>query len=105
MQPANSADFPPVAVLFEREEIAELFAGILRARGVPTRIIQRDDTLIPSMRLITEPRLFPALPGWSPHRCLVVGEPGQLSGIDAHHLTQPLTEDKVEQAIKALLSS
>ncbi|RIL08634.1 MAG: hypothetical protein DCC75_08395 [Proteobacteria bacterium] len=93
-----------VCIYFQEEEINELFSDLLRAHGARTRILSDISQAPQDTRVITEPQFFPQLNPSLWRRCLVVGNKESLKGIDTLCLSRPLTESKIEAALKNFLS-
>ena len=102
-RPANSADFEAIAICFEEETINLLFSELLNVRGVKTEILESIDDFSGKMKLITEPQFLDSIPHKHHHRCLVVGNKDRLVGLESITLSRPLTEEKIEQALRNLL--
>lgn len=101
--PANSSDFRPVALLFADHQITELFSELLQSRGIRTRAITSTELLPPESRIITEPQFLSTLTPAARSRCLVVGASADLCDPGILSLSRPLTEEKVEFALRQLL--
>ena len=99
----NSEDFDSVAVCFDDQEVNELFCELLENHGVPATVVEDTKALAKHTRVITEAQFFDRIPPELRSRCLVVGNQYSLAGIHALALCQPLTEQKVETAIRQLL--
>jgi hypothetical protein len=93
----------PVSVCFADRRIGELFIELLRARGVCAESIEDFGVLAAETRIITEPSFLPALPQCLLPRTLLVGNCSPASAGTALVLTRPLTEDKVERALRSFL--
>ena len=100
---ANSEDFPSVGVRFSNAEVNQLFCELLETHGVNAHVVKGASQLQDETKVITEAQFFDELPPSLKRRCLVVGNSQTLAGISALALCQPLTEQKVETAIKQLL--
>lgn len=100
---ANREDYQPVAVLFIEPEIGLLFSELLQARGVQVQRLNNVEQYQGHTKIITEALYFPMLPEMARQNCLVVGNRDSLQKIDALCLTRPLTEEKIDSALQALL--
>ena len=100
---ANSSDYYSVAVLFADPMITYLFASLLEARGVQTQVIHEVDEIEASVKVITEPKYYSRLSPERQRNCLLVCSQEPREG-GALCLSQPLTEDKVEEALALFLS-
>ncbi len=96
---------PVVSIYFEETEINLLFSELLRAKGLRTRILSSAEEADGFTKIITEPQYFPDLPAPYKKDCLVVGNKESLKGISGVHLSRPLTEAKIEQALLEFLDS
>lgn len=101
---ANSTDYPPVEICFADSTINTLFAELLQAQGIPTHICYQPAAVAPGTKIVTEPLYLPELQHLNPNDCLVVGSRHALSGCSAVLLCQPLTEHKIQTAIRTFLS-
>lgn len=101
--PANACDFATVCVCFENGLISALFADLLEGRGVKTRVLTDIAECRGEARIITESQYYPLLPTSCRDTCLVVGNREVLKGITALTLAQPLTEEKIEEALSRFL--
>lgn len=102
---ANNQDVAPVTVCFSDPDISEVFAELVRSRGVPALIARAISDIRGETRVITEPSLFPTLPASYHAKTLLVGTKESVKELKAKALTKPLTEEKVEEAMDALLRS
>lgn len=96
---------PLVSIYFAEAEINLLFSELLRAKGLRTRILSSVSEADGHTKIITEPQYFPDLPEIYQGTCLVVGNKDSLKGINGVHLSRPLTEAKIEQALAEFLDS
>lgn len=96
---------PLVSIYFEETEINLLFSELLRAKGLRTRILSSVTEADGPTKIITEPQYFPELPAMYQRNCLVVGNKDCLKGMSGVHLSRPLTEAKIEQALAEFLDS
>ena len=101
---ANNPDFAPVAILFESQRISDLFLDLLASRDIPGEVVTSSAALDTDVRIITEPQFFPTLTPAQQGRCLVVGQKDQLPEQSTARLSQPLTEEKIERALRQLLA-
>lgn len=101
---ANSCDQLCVSICFQDRGIGELFADLLKTRGVNSMLVDSPSDAPLGTRVVTEPIFFPMLSKSQSSECLVVGPRRSLSGISARCLEQPLTEDTVEHALDYLAS-
>ena len=92
-----------VAICFSDDKINAAFADLLRARGVQAFIIDSPEELDSETKIITEPIYFPDIKFCERSNCLVVGRKENLDGINAISLEQPLSEAKIEHALRELL--
>jgi hypothetical protein len=90
-------------VCFADESINHIFAALLRAQGVPTRVVHELHTLSGETRVITEPQYFPSVPQRYIQRTLVVGNCEGLEEAPVLTLSRPLTEAKIERALSRFL--
>ena len=95
----------PVCIYFEDESINAIFSELLEARGIHTRILAAANEMQGQTRIITEPRYFPYVDESSYCRCLVIGNKESLRGLTAVTLSRPLTEEKIETALRQFLAS
>jgi hypothetical protein len=108
---ANRADFGPVAICFQDENINYLFSRLLQAHGAKAFVLHDLRNARGDTRIVTEPQYFPMLNKEFWNKCLVVGDPEALDGLPSLPLSgplclsRPLTEDKIIGAIRALLES
>lgn len=93
-----------VCILFNDDDIAEVFQELLASRGTDARLIAGVEALPEGSSLITEPSYVPLIPDSIHSRCLVVGNRGALEGLPTLCLSRPLTEEKVESALRDFLS-
>jgi hypothetical protein len=100
---ANSPDFPRVAVCFQDDSINMLFSALLEAHGVEAIIVGNIEAVPTDVRIITEPQYFPKLNQDLRKNCLLVANANTKENLQVPILTRPLTEEKVESAIKHLL--
>lgn len=93
-----------VHICFRDRSITAIFSELLQARGIATHIVPEAEKLPRSGRIITEPHIFEDLPLSDSVQFLIVG--GTLSEQTPHstHLSQPLTERKVERALEQFLT-
>jgi hypothetical protein len=104
----NVDDYATVCVCFHEHLISYLFADLLEARGVPTKIVRHLDDPCNVPRIITEPSYYDLLPLEQQGRCLIVGTTESLAQYDgrgAHTLSRPLSEDKINSALKTLFAN
>lgn len=94
----------PVSIHFAEPFISTLFSELLKARGVATCIVESVEAAAEGSPIITEPQFFPRIPCERRSECLIVGNKDTLRGLDAHLLSRPLTEEKVEAALAEFLS-
>ena len=93
-----------IAILFEDPRITQLFSELLRANGVETVILESAQDLSSDYALITEPQFYPLMDGSQKTNCLLVTNPNQSSpNFNCTVLSRPLTEEKIEAALKAFL--
>jgi hypothetical protein len=102
---ANLDDFAAVCVCFHEHLISYLFADLLEARGVPTKILRHleESTLIE--KVITEPQYVSVLSETQRRQCLVVGTAESLTPfieLGTHLLSRPLSEEKIDLALNQL---
>lgn len=102
----NVDDYAAVCVCFHEHLISCLFADLLEARGVPTKIV--DDFIDPGqvIKIITEPQYFGTLSPDQQRHCLVVGTPESLAPYrknGTNTLCRPLSEEKIDAALARLL--
>ena len=105
LEAANSSDYRPVGIYFEDPVINQLFAELLRVRGVEASVLHTLEDADSETRIITEPQFFPEIPNAQRRSCLVVGNRDAVKDLEAHALTRPLTEEKIDSALKAFLSA
>ena len=107
MELANQDDYADVCICFEEPLISYLFAELLEAQGCAAKIISKIHELRDGMRLVTEPHLLQQLSTTPPTSCLVVGTRSSLGTVALPHahqtLCRPLSEDKIEAAIRQFL--
>jgi hypothetical protein len=101
---ANSCDQITVSICFKDQQIADLFADLLNARGAKPVLIESPLNAAVETRIVTEPIFFQTLDHMQSTRCLIVGPKRSLKGISARCLEQPLTEQAVESALDYLLT-
>lgn len=104
----NVDDYAAVCVCFHEHLISCLFADLLEARGVPTKIVNHLTDPCQVSKIITEPQYFATLPPDQQRHCLVVGTPESLAPYTkkgANTLSRPLSEEKIDAALAQLLSS
>ncbi len=99
---ANTSDYDSVSVLFADPMITYLFASLLETRGVDTRVLHGVEELEESAKIITEPQFFSHLSPAAQKRCLLVSN-RESEDTEIICLSQPLTEDKVENALARFL--
>jgi hypothetical protein len=102
---ANLDDYATVCVCFHEHLISYLFADLLEARGVPTKILRhlKESPLI--QKVITEPKYVSALSETQRRQCLVVGTAESLTPfieLGAQVLSRPLSEEKIDLALNQL---
>lgn len=102
----NIDDYAAVCVCFHEHLISCLFADLLEARGVPTKIVNCLTNPRQVTKIITEPQYFVTLSAEQQQHCLVVGTPESLAfcaqnGVNT--LSRPLTEEKIDTALANLL--
>ncbi len=102
--PANTSDFPPVAVCFLDPEVTSIFADLLVARGVEVEILESICDFRGDKKIITEAIYFSLIDSHNQNKCLVVGNREALDKVTSHTLCQPLTEDKIESALLNFLA-
>lgn len=103
LRPQNREEREVVSICFHDQHIASLFANLLSARGVANQIIETLEDSPSGTRIITEPALFEDLPDPANHPCLLVGSDGTKLPAAIIPLPQPLTENKIESALRQLL--
>ncbi len=94
-----------VSVCFADASINQIFAELLHARGVPTRVVEDLVELSGETRVVTEPMFFPDLPPRYLERTLVVGNCDALDQPPVLTLSRPLTEVKIERALTRFLQT
>ena len=102
-KPSNIHTQAEVAVLFLEPQIRELFAELLAARGLKVSELASPSEFSGETKIITEPIYFPLINTNSKEQCLVVGNSDAMGKIQALCLARPLTEEKIENALKAFL--
>lgn len=93
-----------ICILFTDDDIAEVFHELLSSMGTEVTLIDQVDSIPEGSSLITEPSYVPLLPSSIHEKCLVVGNRGALEGLPTLCLSRPLTEEKVESALREFLS-
>lgn len=101
--PANTTDYPPIAICFEEPEIALLFAELVEAHGFQSAIYEDADSTTTATHIITEPYIFDRLPEWAQKNCLVVSDRSNERNKAAVTLVRPLEENKIETAFALFL--
>lgn len=102
---ANSS----VAVCFADPNITHLFASLLEAKGVHSRVVNNLEQCGLETKIITEPMMLPMKLEKYRARLLVVGnmelEGDRKNGEDWNivTLTRPLTEEKIEACLERFL--
>jgi hypothetical protein len=105
-QIANRTDFCEVSICFEDPTINLLFSELLEVRGIRTHILESIEHFSGSSKLVTEPQYYSSLASDQRQRCLIVGNKDALRELkDGVPLSRPLTEDKIEEAIRQFLRS
>jgi hypothetical protein len=102
---ANLDDFAAVCVCFHEHLISYLFADLLEARGVPTKILRHLEESPLIEKVITEPQYVSALSETQRRQCLVVGTAESLTPfveLGTHLLSRPLSEEKIDLALNQL---
>ncbi len=99
----NAADYMSVAICFRDLCITELFSSLLEARGMKTEVLYEIEELKGNAKVITEPIFFEKLPKRYHDKCLVIGNTLPPGAPQTHHITRPLTEEKIEAALGELL--
>jgi len=105
MSSGSRFDCGPVTVCFQDSKIGLLFAELISASGLQTRLLRDIRDFDGRTRIITEPYFFPRIPEECHGQCLVVGDRESLKGVSALCLCRPLTEEKVETALSRFLSN
>jgi hypothetical protein len=107
--PGNKGDTgtlgSPIAVCFQDQRIATLFAELIKARGNTPLLVSQIEDAHCTTRVITEPELFEELPAPADHFCLIVGNREVTTPTQTVQLTQPLSEAKIEAALDKFLTS
>jgi hypothetical protein len=98
-----------VTILFHDPEINSIFAALVEGGDVVTSVPAAVPYAIShgtakNTKIITEPDYLPMIPKELHGSCLVVGPAEQVRNLDTQTLSQPLTEEKVERALVALLA-
>lgn len=102
---ANLDDFAAVGVCFHEQLISYLFADLLEARGVPTKILRHLTESPMVSKIITEPHFVEALSEAQRRECLVVGTAESLTPfaeLGTNVLSRPLSEEKIDAALMRL---
>lgn len=94
----------PIAVCFQDQRIATLFAELIKARGNTPLLVSQIEEAHATTRVITEPELFEELPAPADHFCLIVGNREVATPTQTVQLTQPLSEAKIEAALDKFLA-
>ncbi len=98
------AEVHEVAICFHDPVINQVFAELLEARGVSAKVVENLKEIGEKERIITEPRYLEQLNKRFLANCLVVGYRRPSTEEPFRSLSQPLTEQKIEQALAELLS-
>jgi hypothetical protein len=101
--PANTIDYPPIAICFNEPEIAFLFAELVEAHGFQSAIYEDPESTSTATHIITEPNLFDQLPEWAQKNCLVISDKSEERKKAAVTLLRPLEEEKIETAFARFL--
>ena len=99
----QNRDCSLVSICFADGAINQIFAALLRAQGVPTRVVPNLHGLTGETRVITEPQFFPDLSPRYFDRTLLVGNSATVQDVPVLTLTRPLTEAKIEHALARFL--
>ena len=102
---ANLDDFAAVCVCFHEHLISYLFADLLEARGVPTKILRHLEETTLIQKVITEPQYVSGLSETQRQQCLIVGTVESLTPfaeLGTHLLSRPLSEEKIDLALNQL---
>ena len=102
--PANSQDFARVSLCFLDQAVTRIFAALLQARGIPVQVLGSIVELQEESLVITEPAYYSMVRPSHQGRCLIVGNPEALEKITDLSLRRPLSEEKIENALAALLA-
>lgn len=94
-----------VSIFFHDRVINYLFSELLESRGVKTRIVEDAKEIRLADKIITEPQYLNDLSEDAKARCLVVGDYQSIKNLNVLSLSQPLSINKVERAIRALLET
>ncbi len=95
----------PVNIIFDNPGITSLFSELVESMGVSTSQLRELSEIQEDTQIITEPNFFRALSEEQKLRCLVVGETGGLLPEPPASISQPLTQQKVEEALSRFLGS
>ena len=93
-----------VAVLFEEQEITNLFSFLINSHGFKTRAITACDQILENERLVTEPQYINIIPENKKQNALLIGNKDALLNAPGIKLTRPLTEPKILSALEKFLS-
>lgn len=96
------AEHDNIAVLFSDRAITYLFSELLEAQGYETQIITDIKALSQHKKLVTEYQYYQQLPKDHDVKCLIVSNQPK-DEVDAVYLSRPLTEEKVEKALRTFL--
>ncbi|MBX7137299.1 MAG: hypothetical protein K1X83_04875 [Oligoflexia bacterium] len=102
--PANTHDFANVSLCFLDQGVTSIFAALLRARGIPVQVLGSIVELDRDSLVITEPAYYSIIAPTHSGRCLIVGNPEVTEGTSDLTLRRPLTEEKIDEALAALLA-
>ena len=94
-----------IYILFEDEDIREVFSELLQALGTKTQIVASTEGLPEAASIVTEPCFYEALTQSQRPKSLVIGNKAALEKISTPTLSRPLTEEKIEVALGTLLGA
>ncbi len=97
-------DHPEISIFFHDKHIGLLFSELLRGMGYSTTLVRNISEVNAETKIITEPIYYPEIGQTQKGRCLLIGSAESLKGLDTLSISQPLTESKINSALKEFLS-
>jgi len=103
--PVNNNDFYAVDILFTNLDISKLFLKLLNANGLNANLINSLQEFTSTKKLVTELQFYDKLSTELKAHCLVLTPQEKIPNSGGIILQQPLTEKKVEDALRQLIKT